>query len=327
MKTIWKILLIAVIVIVAGIAGLIGYVKLILPRMGAPPDIKVEMTAEKIARGKYLANHVAVCMDCHSRRDWNKFAGPVISGSFGAGGEVFDHNAGFPGSIISRNITPAGIGNWTDGELFRTITTGVNKDGKALFPVMPYFSYGRADEEDIKAIIAYIRTLSPIENKVPPSKYDFPVNLIINTIPKEAALTHMPDRSDQTSYGKYLVNFAACTECHTPVEKNKPIPGMEYTGGWEFMLPTGGVVRSMNLTADMKTGIGGWTKDVFVGRFKTYRDTVFIPYAIQPKSFNTIMPWLMYSGMSEEDLGYIFDFLRTLKPVEHKVEKFSPGKI
>jgi len=142
------------IVIVLAIVTLVSFVKFALPNVGAAPDMKVEATPERIARGEYLANHVTVCIDCHSSRDWSKFSGPPIEGTYGKGGELFDQKFGFPGSYTSKNITPANISNWTDGELFRVITTGVDKDGKALFPVMPFHYYGQMDEEDIKCIIA-----------------------------------------------------------------------------------------------------------------------------------------------------------------------------
>src|SRR5665213_1849553 len=74
-------------------------------------------------------------------------------------------------------------------EIFMTITTGVDKYGKALFPVMPYHYYGKMDKEDIYDIIAYIRSLPPIENKTPDRSIDFPMNFIVNTIPTKASFT------------------------------------------------------------------------------------------------------------------------------------------
>src|SRR5690348_18344139 len=114
MKKALKIVRLILIVVVLGIAGLLGYVKFFLPNVGAAPDIKVESTPEIIKRGEYLANHVCVCMDCHSRRDWTKYAGPISPGTFGQGGEVFDQQFGFPGSFVSKNITPYHLANWTD---------------------------------------------------------------------------------------------------------------------------------------------------------------------------------------------------------------------
>src|SRR5690606_14763866 len=100
----------------------------------------------------------------------------------GAGGDIFDHSMQFPGVFVSANITPSGIGEWTDGELYRLITTGVKRDGNPIFPIMPYQSYGKLDPEDIKSVIAYIRTLEPVETNHPVSKPDFPFSLIMRTI-------------------------------------------------------------------------------------------------------------------------------------------------
>ena len=149
MKKIKRILLWLFLLIVVFLTSTLIYIKLALPNVGPAPDLKVEMTAERIARGEYLANHVAVCIDCHSKRDWTRFSGPPTEGTFGMGGDRFDQKFGFPGVYFAKNITPAGISRYTDGELFRVITTGVNKEGEAMFPVMPFHYYGKMDVEDI----------------------------------------------------------------------------------------------------------------------------------------------------------------------------------
>lgn len=148
MKKIFKVLAIAlsIIFLIALSAG--GFIAYFLPNVGDAPLIKIDYTAERIERGKYLANHVTVCIDCHSVSDWTKFSAPP-TGHPGAGGEKFSHDMGFPGTLYSPNITPCNLKGWTDGEIFRTITTGVGKDGNALFPVMPYHNYGLMDKEDI----------------------------------------------------------------------------------------------------------------------------------------------------------------------------------
>ena len=87
------------------------------------------------------------------------YAGPIIEGTFGGGGEKFGKEAGFPGTLYSKNITPYALHNWTDGEIFRATTSGETKDGKALFPLMGYPAYGKMDREDVYSIIAYVRTL------------------------------------------------------------------------------------------------------------------------------------------------------------------------
>ena len=102
---------------VAGLIGiLIGYALIALPNVDKAPDLKVEITPQRVQRGDYLANAVASCMDCHSTRDWTKYSGPLVPGTLGKGGETFDQKFGFPGAYYSRNITPFGISRYTDGE-------------------------------------------------------------------------------------------------------------------------------------------------------------------------------------------------------------------
>ena len=138
MKKFLKITGIIVLLLVAIIAGAIGYVKIALPDTGDAPELTVERTPQRIERGRYLANNVAVCMDCHSTRRWDLYAGPMAAEGIGAGGEVFNREMGFPGEFHAPNITPHALGNWTDGEILRAMTTGVDKDGKAHgIPCLP----------------------------------------------------------------------------------------------------------------------------------------------------------------------------------------------
>lgn len=323
MKKFWKVTKIALLVIVLSITALLCYVKFALPNVGPAEDIKVEATPERIERGRYLANSVTVCMDCHSTRDWNKFSGPLVPGTLGKGGEEFNQKFGFPGQFFAKNITPAGIGNWTDGEVLRAVTSGVTKDGNAIFPVMPHAAYGRMDKEDVLSIIAYLRSLPAIAHEVPASVPDFPMNFIINTIPKKAEFSKRPDPSDQLAYGAYLFNAAACGDCHTKQDKGQPIAGMELAGGFEFPLFTGGIVRSANITPDPETGIGTWTEQQFVDRFKVFADSSYVPPTIGKGEFNTVMPWMMYAQMTNEDLKAIYAYLKTVKPIKNQVQRFS----
>jgi cytochrome c553 len=305
------------------IVMLTGYVTLALPNVGPAPDLTVEITDERVERGKYLANHVMLCMDCHAVRDFSLYAGPPTPGTLGGGGDVFDQNMGFPGRFISRNLTPTSLGDWTDGELFRAITSGVSRVGSALFPVMPYPHYSQLDEQDIHAVIAYLRTLDPIENELESSKADFPVNIIINTMPVKSDLKERPAKEDVINYGRYMITAAACTDCHTRMEGGKYV-GAPYAGGNEFILPGGSVVRASNITPHEITGIGSWTKEMFVARFKMYADSTYLPRKVLPGEMQTLMPWQMYGGMSEEDLGAIYEYLRTIPAVENIVVRFTP---
>jgi len=326
MRKVFKVLGILLGIIIILIAGAAFYIKKALPDVGHPPDLKIVSSPEKIERGKYLANHVMICMDCHSTREWNYFAGPMKPDSLGMGGELFDQSMGFPGSIHAANITPAGIGDWTDGELFRAITTGVRRNGKPIFPVMPYHNYGKIDPEDIEAIIIYLRTLAPIENKVTESSYDFPMNFIIHTIPQKAEPTKRPSPSDRVAYGKYLVTAASCGDCHTPFDKGTFDTTKFLAGGRTFSLP-GGDVTSANLTSDKETGIGSLSKETFMQKFIVFRDSSFSHRKIDfMNDFATVMPWPVYAGMADDDLSAIYDYLATLQPVNHKIVKFKPRK-
>lgn len=323
MKKITKTLILIFLALFIISGAVLGYVKFALPNVGDAPELQVERTPKRIERGRYLANHVAVCMDCHSTRDWNEFAGPYKPGSLGKGGEKFSRELGFPGEYYAPNITPAHLGNWTDGELFRAITSGVNKDGHALFPVMGYRNFGRMDREDIYSIIAYVRTLPKQEAESKPSTSDFPMNFIINTIPKKAEFVVLPSENDQIAYGKYLVNAASCGDCHTRQIKGSPVEGMEFAGGFEFNLP-GGVTSSANITPDKETGIGLWTKEQFVSRFKAFGDSTFKAPLVAKGDFQTVMPWSMYGGMKASDLEAIYAYLKTLEPKHNQVVKFKP---
>ncbi|MDX9758840.1 MAG: cytochrome c [Bacteroidota bacterium] len=323
MKIVRKIALALAVLLVAVLGGGYLYLHAAYPNVGEAPDIRVEATPARLARGEYLATHVAGCIDCHSTRDYTRFAAPMVPGTAGKGGEKFGEEMGFPGTFYSPNITPHHLGDWTDGEVYRAITAGISKDGRPLFPVMPYADFGKMDKEDIYSIIAYIRTLEPVVSEVPVSEANFPMNLIMRTIPAEPAHTRRPSPSNTVEYGRYLVGASGCMHCHTPMEKGEPLPGMAFAGGGEFALP-GGMLRAVNITPDVETGIGSWTEDMFVQRFKMYVDSSYVEPKIGPTDFNTIMPWLFYAGMEERDLRAMYAYLKTVKPVKNKVERFTP---
>lgn len=300
----------------------ISYIKLALPSIEADESITVEKTAARVARGKYLANNVAVCMDCHSKRDWSLYAGPMDSTGIGAGGEKFDRDMGFPGVFYAKNITPYGISSWNDGELLRAITAGVSKDGSAIFPLMNYHRFGHMDREDVYSIVAYIRTLEPVKNDIPVREVDFPVNILINTFPEEASYEPIPAKTNPIAYGKYIANASGCVDCHSRTDKGNIISGTEYGGGMEFLQPSG-TITSSNITFDKETGIGNWSKEVFVQRFKAYAAVGYKPAPMRKDQLNTPMPWNMYAGMAHEDLEALYTYLASLDPITNKVEKYE----
>ncbi|GAA4416700.1 hypothetical protein GCM10023187_48370 [Nibrella viscosa] len=320
MRKLYRILGIVLLIGVVAAGGVLAYLRFVLPAVDRAPDMKVELTPERVARGKYLTHHVMGCMDCHSVTDDKTFLHPV-KGPLGTGYTVND--PAYPKNAAVPNITPIGVGKWTDGELFRAITSGVRKDGSALFPLMPYEAFGQADPEDIKAVIAYLRTLPPAGQAYEKPDWDFPMNLLINTFPKQAKFTKKPDQSNELGYGRYLVNIAGCTHCHVQRdEKGAPIAGTEFTGGMPFKQATGGVAFSANITPDPETGIGKWTRQHFIEKFANATFEAEKKTAVGENQFNTSMPWAFYSGMTDEDLGAIYSYLMSLRPVAHKIDKF-----
>ncbi|MEP6681654.1 MAG: c-type cytochrome, partial [Parafilimonas sp.] len=246
------------------------------------------------------------------------WSAPLVPGTLGKGGEAFTQDQGFPGKFYARNISPTHLANWTDGEIYRTITTGVDKNDKALFSIMPWDNYGRMDPEDIKDVIAYIRTLPPQTNEPPKSVPDFPMNFILNTLPHKASPGKRPPSSDQLAYGAYMINACACGVCHTKQEKGK-IVGELFAGGFEFKFPDGSMAISANITPDKETGIGSWNEDAFIQKFKQYADSNYHAVKLAQGDPQTVMPWMMYSGMDSTDLKAIYAYLKTVKPVNNMV--------
>lgn len=322
MKTLLKIVGgVAVLLLVAAAAGL-GYLYYAFPKVSPAGEYRIEATPERLARGKYLNDHVLGCTTCHSQRDWTRFAGPVKVETIGAGGDAFP--LGPAGTLYSKNITPAAVGSWTDGELWRAVTTGVSRDGTPLFPLMPYPHFGVMAEDDIHAVLAYVRSLKAIENNnIPERDLNFPLNLIVRTIPAPAQPQPRPPASDKLAYGRYMLRSALCADCHTPIDdQGQPLPGMDFAGGMTI-IETGYRVNAANITPDADTGIGTWTEQQFVDKFKAFDTPVAaMPLSETERRQNTPMPWTAYAGMTREDLAAIYAALRAQKPIVNRVTKF-----
>jgi len=277
----------------------------------------------RLSRGRYLFEALCTCGGCHSRRDFTRFNGPEI-GARGQG-NIFPPEFGLPGRVVAHNITPdreTGIGGWSDGEKVRAIREGISRDGRVLFPVMPYPSYRHMSDEDALALVVYLNSLEPVRNRLPASEINFPVNLLIKSVPQPAGSVPPPNRADRAGYGKYLVRMAGCMDCHTPLENGRPAKDKLLSGGRVFRLANS-VVVSANITPD-DSGIGPWGERQFLDKFAEYRDYAKNgPPKVGPESF-TLMPWLNFSQLTEDDLGAIFTFLKTQKPVRDHVDS-HPG--
>lgn len=277
-----------------------------------------------IARGEYLANNVTGCMDCHSKRDFSKYSGPIVPGSEGGGGLVFDQKFGLPGVLYGKNITPdneTGIGAWTDAEIIRALTQGISKNGDTLFPLMPYPHFNRMAKDDMMSIIAYLRTLKPIKNQVPARNLMVPIAAVYPGKFLQPSIdgNTRPAETDVVKYGEYLATMGDCGTCHSPLTPQGPDMSRMYAGGYTFDLGSN-KVASANITPDSATGIGNWTEERFLNKFTTYRDEKEINR--DPGNQNTIMPLSLQAHMTDSDLKAIYAYLRTVRPISNQVEKF-----
>jgi mono/diheme cytochrome c family protein len=320
-KTFLKVVGIIVLALIAVLAGAVAWLTMKKPAQRPASTERVEATPERLARGAYLVNHASACTACHSDHDPG-FAFPVKPGTEGSGGFVWDKAEDFPGHLVAANITPdreTGLGAWTDGEILRAIREGVDREGKALFPIMPYAHLRNMSDEDAKSIVVYLRTLKPIRNQVAAKKLDVPLNFVEKFLPEPLdGPVPQPDRTNSVAYGKYLTEIGSCYECHTPHEENGgPIPEKAFAGGWEMKGPWGRNLTA-NLTPHPEAFLGRASKAEFIGRFRASYD----PKAAPPPGRNTIMPWTAFSGLTDEDLGAIYDYLKTVPPVANKVNSF-----
>ena len=301
-----------------------GCVLLTGPRERPPSSERVEPTPARLERGRYLVEHVTACLSCHSERDWRRYVAPIVPGTEGRGGTCFTPETGFPGHLCTQNLTPSpegGLVAWTDGELMRAIRERVGRDGRALFPTMPYSSYARMSDEDTRAVVAYLRSLPARPGAQPPVRVRFPVSLFIRAAPRPLEGPVPPPPDDSVERGRYLAALGGCDHCHTLRKRGDVVEGMEYAGGVLHQGPWGRVVAS-NLTPDLETGLGGYTREAFVARFRAFQD--FDASTPAPPAGATPMPWTALSRMTDEDLRALYDFLRTLRPVRNAVVPFAP---
>jgi hypothetical protein len=312
---------IIVLVLVALGGAAFGYLTLRKPAQAPPSEVRVESTPARLERGKYLFENLAGCDDCHSQRDWSRFGAPVVPGGRGKG-FVFPPEMGLPGAVTAPNITPdpeTGIGAWTDGEKIRAIRDGVDRNGNSLFPMMPYPYYRSMSDEDVYSVVAYLNTLPPVKNSVPRSKLDFPVNLMIKSVPQPVGQVGEPDRNNTIKYGEYLAAIGGCSECHTEFERGEIKKDKLFAGGREFRIGKF-VTMSANITPDEASGTGKWTEERFLSKFHGYQSFADGEPPKANQSNFTLMPWLGLAKLPDEDLKKIYAYLRTQKAVYNPVD-------
>jgi mono/diheme cytochrome c family protein len=280
------------------------------PKSRDAPNVTAPKTPEAIARGEYLAKHLLGCVLCHSPID-ERQPGDVWDETKLFAGRVFPSNGSFPGKLIGPNISPAAIGTWTDGQLMRAIREGVDKDGKTLFPMMPYGRFKKVTDEDTLAVIAYLRSVPPQPTMVGHTEVDFPVSMFVRLGPAPVASPPPAWPTDPVARGKILLEVMSCIDCHTPMDKGKLVESKLYAGGNKFAASEIGEVHSSNITSDPATGIGAYSDDDLMRVFREGKG----------KDGRTlwVMPWRALQGTKDEDLRAVIAALRTLKPIPNVI--------
>lgn len=302
-----KRILIALLVLMVLAVGFLGvFFYLLHPKSRDAPTVTAPKTPEAIARGEYLAKHVAGCVVCHSPMD-EKIPGDYIEDSKIFGGRVFPSDGSFPGKLVGPNITSAAVGKWTDGELLRAIREGVDRDGKTLFPMMPYGRFNKLTDDDALAIIGYMRSVPAQTTMVGRTEVKFPVSMFIRLAPKPLSGSPPAWPTDQVARGKILLEVMGCVDCHTPMDKGQLIESKLYAGGNKFSAPEIGTVYSSNITPDPATGIGAYSDDDLMRAFREGKG--------KDGRMLWVMPWRALQGTKEEDLRAVIAALRTLKPI------------
>jgi len=309
-----RILLFVVVALLVLAGGTFTALQVRRPAMTAPSTMVVDRSAARIERGRYLFETVSACGDCHSPGDWTRFGGPVAPANVGKG-RVMPEAMGLPGTIVAPNLTSdaqTGAARWSDGQLMRAIREGIGHDDRPLFPLMPYADYASMSDEDVQALVAFIRTLPPVVNPLPPTRINFPVNLLIKSAPKPVGKVPAPDRGDPVAYGRYLTRIAGCQSCHTPNAHGEIVEEELLSGGREFPFSDAVKVVSANITPDTATGIGQLTEEQFLDKFYQYKEYAEKGSPVVPLANNTVMPWLGYARFEPADLRAIYAFLRTV---------------
>jgi mono/diheme cytochrome c family protein len=276
------------------------------------PDIKASTDSAVIARGKYLALGPAHCADCHASPDVREQVEKGIEVPL-SGGNAFDLPLG---KFYVKNITPdkeTGIGKYTDSQIARMLRYGVRPDGTAVLPFMPFHS---TSDEDLGAIISFLRTQRAVKYKVPENKTTIMGNIakafLLKPLGPTGEVPKAIKKDTSAAYGKYLAySVANCVGCHTNRDMTGAFIGEPFSGGMKMessVDPDKYYFITPNLTPDSTGRLYGWTQAMFINRFR------------QGKIFpGTHMPWGPFSRMSDDELKAIYNYLKSIKPVKNAI--------
>ncbi|MBK9737498.1 MAG: cytochrome C [Saprospiraceae bacterium] len=326
MKTLFNIVKWLSLVVAILIIGFYSFVQLKWDHAwDAPyPEITSSRDSSMIARGKYLAYGPAHCGTCHVPMD------KIMEVE---NGNLLPLTGGWelsipPGIFRAPNITPdmeTGIGKLTDKEIARTLRHSVGSDGRCLIPLMPF---QELSDYDLTAVLSFLRSQEGVSHEVKRSEFTFigkalmACGLIKPEGPKNPPVKDM--KIDSTAeYGSYLAHSVSnCVGCHTKRDlKTGAFIGVPFAGGMQFApdaFSKGLAFVSPNLTPDTETGImATWDEQTFIKRFKANRLHKGSP-----------MPWGAFSRINDLEVKAIYRFLKSLDPVNHKIEQivYSQGE-
>lgn len=259
-----------------------------------------EVPAETaLERGEYLVRGIAGCGNCHTPLGPD---GPVPEQELA--GRFVEENPAF--RAIAPNITPGGrIASWSDAELGRAIREGIRPDGTVIGPPMPFMMYRGLSDSDVAAMVAFLRTVPPVEGDFEPSTYNIALPPAYG--PPIESVPDVP-RGVSVEYGAYLAGpVAHCMECHTPFDEKGPMIDTDLgRGGFEFHGPWGTSVGS-NLTSH-EDGLAGYSDEQIAAMI-----TQGIGADGQP--LMPPMPFGYLAQMNSDDLDAIILYLRSLPPL------------
>jgi mono/diheme cytochrome c family protein len=292
------------------------------PSDAAEPDASVG-DAE---RGQYLVEVVGACSDCHTPR--NEDGTPDMT-RFLAGNPSFvdilpedDTMGNLPAPNLTSDAT--GLDSWSDDQIKDAFLNGVDDEGGALVPVMPYYVLHNMTDDDASAIVAYLRTVPAVEQEIPEKQEPF---LALFTEPAEPfPVDAIPDTSLPTTdpdyeaaqAGRYLAGFlGVCMECHTErTDPNDP-SSLDVTalfaGNEPFDIgpPFPDQVFSANITPDEDTGIGTWTPEDILTAIKEGTDDEDVGLC-PPMPSGPLGP---FGGFTDDDALAIGSYLLTIEPI------------
>lgn len=270
------------------------------------PEIHASKDSSVVARGKHIVFSQAHCFDCHYKGNADSLLALGLEPPL-SGGRLFDIGIA---KIYTPNITndsTFGIGKKTDPELARAIRYGVHPDGTAM---LGFMGFQNMTDDDLTAVISYLRTQKPVHEKIPEHKYGF-VGMAIKAFlvkpigPSGPVLKTLV--ADSTvEYGKYLVTSTThCSSCHTKrdIAGNPAGPWMAGGNNVEGLI-------SVNLTPDSTSRIFGWTQQMFIDRIRSGK--------LNPKSQ---MPWNSFKQMSDIELKAIYKYLRSVPAAKMPLSK------